>query len=250
MAENEESRVSQAYYAVIPANIRYDNDVPPNAKLLYGEITALCNQKGYCWASNDYFAKLYGCTKQSVSGWIGKLKAKGYIDVEIVYKEGSKEILNRYIKIFSDPIQNNLNTPIQKNLKDNITSSFNNTENNTKEERKKDSFNKIIAEYVNTFDEPMRSETEDLLTEWLKVRKAKRAAMTDRAIQMNVAKLDALANESGMTVVEYLQEVICRGWAAFYPIKNYQQKQQQSKAREQPTTGNVFLNLINDEMGV
>lgn len=125
--------LNKAYYAIIPANVRYDPDIPPNAKLLYGEITALCNQKGYCWATNDYFAKLYNCTKQSVSGWIGKLKEKGYIAVEIIYKEGSKEILNRYIKISDYPIQNNLNTPIQNSFKDNNTS-FNNTSNNTFEE--------------------------------------------------------------------------------------------------------------------
>ena len=87
-----------------------------------------------------------------------------------------------------------------------------------KKEIKNNSFDSIIAAY--TTDE----EITELLQEWLKVRKAKRAAMTDRAIQMNIDKMDKLAQESRMTVVEYLKEVICRGWAAFYAINDYQRQ--------------------------
>jgi SOS-response transcriptional repressor LexA len=70
-----------SYYAIIPAEVRYDKDLPPNAKLLYGEITALCNKEGYCFASNEYFANLYGVSKRSITGWIAALEAKKYIRV-------------------------------------------------------------------------------------------------------------------------------------------------------------------------
>ena len=103
-----------AYYANIPATVRYDKRLTPNAKLLYGEITALCNQEGYCWAMNAYFADLYGVSKTSISAWIGNLKEAGHITVQMNYKEGSKHILNRYIRILGEGMQDNLQTPTRK----------------------------------------------------------------------------------------------------------------------------------------
>lgn len=118
------------YYAIIPANVRYDKKIIPHAKLLYGEITALCNKEGYCWATNDYFSKLYGKSKTSISTWIKSLIDNGYIHSKIIYKDGTKEIFKRYLTILKDPIKENLNTPIKENLKDNITN-INNTDINT-----------------------------------------------------------------------------------------------------------------------
>lgn len=137
--------MNKNYYAIIPANVRYDKDLTPNAKLLYGEITALCNEKGYCWASNSYFSELYNTKKETISRWISQLVKKGYLSTEIIYKEGTKEIDKRNIYIVSVPIDKKINTPIDKNqkgndekintpidkkVKDNNTL-FNNTINNT-----------------------------------------------------------------------------------------------------------------------
>ncbi|MGX8233977.1 conserved phage C-terminal domain-containing protein [Bacillus subtilis] len=120
----------KSYYAIIPANVRYDNNIRPNAKLLYGEITALCNEKGYCWATNQYFADLYSVSKKSVSNWINELVEQGYITNELIYKEGSKEILHRYIRIVQYPNEEKFHRGMEEKVKDNNTS-FNNTSNNT-----------------------------------------------------------------------------------------------------------------------
>lgn len=121
------------YYAIIPADVRYDKELSPNAKLLYGEITALCNEKGYCWAGNGYFGELYGKDKSTISRWIKQLEEKGYITREVVYKEGTLEIENRYMRICNGGIGKNASTPIRKNERDNNTS-FNTTFNNQEEE--------------------------------------------------------------------------------------------------------------------
>ena len=119
------------------------------------------------------------------------------------------------------------------------TNELNTDISSIKQERKKESgsFDKMIANYSNG-----NQEIAELLKEWLKVRKAKRAAMTDKAIELNLNKLDRLAMESRMSVSEYLREVICRGWQAFYPINNYQLQQQQ---RQQGS--NIFLDMAKEE---
>ncbi len=71
------------YYAVIPAGVRYDDRLPPNAKLLYGEITALATAKGYCYASNEYFCQLYGLSERAISRLFGALESSGYIRREV-----------------------------------------------------------------------------------------------------------------------------------------------------------------------
>ena len=130
-----EKQTQKNFYAVIPAFVRYDKDLQPNAKLLYGEITALSNEKGFCWAENEYFANLYNVSKTSISKWISSLIKKQYITSEIVYKQGTKEIEHRYLRIVGGGIEEKLNTPIEEKLKDNNTSS-----NTTLKEINKESF--------------------------------------------------------------------------------------------------------------
>lgn len=87
-----------SYYSVIPANVRYDERLTPNAKLLYSEITALCNKHGYCWASNGYFSELYGKSKGTVSSWVKQLEIAGYITSEVKRNE-KNEVIGRYIRL-------------------------------------------------------------------------------------------------------------------------------------------------------
>lgn len=118
------------YYGIIPSNVRYDKRLTPNAKLLYSEITALCNDKGYCWANNKYFADLYEVSTTSISKWISSLIEFGYLTSTINYKEGTKEILHRYLRLVIYPIEEKLNTPIKEKLKDNNTINNNTINNN------------------------------------------------------------------------------------------------------------------------
>ena len=78
-AASEEARPS--YWAVLPAAIRYDAEIPASAKLLYAEISALTDQRGYCWASNAYFEGLYGLSERTIVRLIRALEKAGYIRI-------------------------------------------------------------------------------------------------------------------------------------------------------------------------
>lgn len=104
------------YYAIIPATVRYDTNLKYAEKLLYGEITALANKNGYCYAQNKYFADLYNVTAVSVSRWISHLQELGYIETEIIRNE-NKEIVSRNIYIADIPYYQKINTPIYQKVK-------------------------------------------------------------------------------------------------------------------------------------
>lgn len=131
------------FYAIIPASVRYDESVCANAKLLYGEITAMCSAEGYCWAENGYFAKLYNVNPETISRWISQLSKGNYINTELNKSEGNKRkifIVDASITLLTKnaiPIDKKRNTLLMKNaipidekrksIKENIT--INNTVN-------------------------------------------------------------------------------------------------------------------------
>lgn len=98
MNEPTSNREQPNYFAIIPAYVRYDKELSANARLLYGELTALASKEGYCWASNNYFADLYDVDVRTVSRWLEQLKEKDYIEID-TQKRGMEWDRRIYIKI-------------------------------------------------------------------------------------------------------------------------------------------------------
>lgn len=196
-------KIKPAYYAIIPANVRYDADLKPNAKLLYGEITALCNERGYCWAGNEYFAKLYKVGQKTVSDWISSLVKQGYLTRELVYKENSKEIEARILRIpapYPLPLKKEIPYPEKngevkttkkqdtetesdittlsikkgipplKNTEDNITNDYINEVFNNEDLKKYSDFIPLVEKWVKykKIEKKQQYKTADTLKAWIK----------------------------------------------------------------------------------
>lgn len=91
------------FYSILPAHIRYSNVLSDFEKILFSEIVALSNALGYCYASNSYFAKVYGKSARTISQAINNLAKYDYIKIYIDVGNGNKRrlyvILENYFKM-------------------------------------------------------------------------------------------------------------------------------------------------------
>lgn len=176
-----------SYYSIITADVRYDERLKPNEKLLYSEITALSNKYGYCTATNSYFSKLYRADKSTVSRWVSHLEKCGYVQVE--QTRNGKRIVQRKIYPVATPLLTKKSIPyaqkdqypIDKKVKGNITR-VNTTSMNTRERIK----------------QPLDTNTELSLLSW----PDSLGAMTDQ-----IGKLLLDASDQGMSA-DLLQKAI------------------------------------------
>ena len=214
------------YYAVIPANVRYDENLKLGEKMMYGEITSLTFKTGECWASNNYFARLYKVSPQAISKWINALEKQKYIT--IIYEKEGNRILKRIIKMVSTDIDRvstqvdrGINSSLegyQQEIKENNTSNNNTSINNIKENVKR-------KEYFESED------LNNLFNEFLEQRKKQKAVNSDRAIKLLLNKLEPYDDEVKKQMIE---QSILNSWKGIFDIKKKTEKHYETRyEREQ-----------------
>ena len=93
-------------------------------------ISSLTAEKGYCYASNDYLAKIFKTNVVTISRKIKILEEKKYIKIE--YEKKGCLVISRKIRLTKmlTAINKNANRTINKNVKDNNTNINNTNINN------------------------------------------------------------------------------------------------------------------------
>lgn len=219
------------YYAIIPANVRYNNSIQQGAKLLYGEITALSNKTGCCWAGDQYFMELYKVSQATIQRWLTSLEKNGYIDRTVKYKDSSKEIEKRYIRINAYPILKNENTytqkceyPILKNEQENNTSinNINTRANSTLES----DFEKLWKLY------PKKIGKKPAFAAYKRAMTRKKNPATNRQIQDGIVAYRQLINSKG-TEKQFIKDGSTffnqESWNDYLEVIKEEQEEQQAR---------------------
>ena len=213
------------YFGILPANVRYDKKLKPMEKILYTEITALSNSKGYCYATNSYFANLYDVHKNTAGTWINNLEKLGYIKSKIIYETGTKNVKERQLFIVTpinekidtyqqkdcDPINENVDTPINEIIEDNNTR-INNTSSNKKKINKKE--NVEIIKIKSVYES---KEFEKAFYDFIDMRVEIKKVPTKKAIEMIIKKLEKVGNEE--LAIQMLERSIINSWQDVFEIK-------------------------------
>ena len=202
-------------------------------KILYTEITALSNSKGYCYATNSYFANLYDVHKNTAGTWINKLEKLGYIKSKIIYETGTKNVKERQLfivtpinekidryqqkdcdpinKKIDTPINEKIDTPINKIIEDNNTR-INNTSSNKKKINKKE--NVEIIKIKSVYES---KEFEKAFYDFIDMRVEIKKVPTKRAMEMIIKKLEKVDNEE--LAIKMLERSIINNWQDVFEIK-------------------------------
>ena len=215
-------------WAILPGPVRYDLNLPPNAKLLYAEIAAKTNTTGYCWASNDYFAKQMGISADSVSRLIKSLETAGYIVVDV----DSSAVNDKRREIYLTPksfgleggIGKNAETPSRQKCRDRIGKNAdehiieNKKENSSLAERPKyvplDVFNAMTA-YTGTDGELLLA-----LLGWSEMRhRIHKPVSTAETVRRACRTLDKLSEGDRAYKLGCIRKSESHNWLGFFPLK-------------------------------
>lgn len=227
---------SPGFWAVIPAQVRYDPRLPPNAKLLYAEISALTNAHGYCWASNAWFAERFDMQAKSVSVLIGKLAKAGYIAVETDTNQSNENRRKIFLQMLPTPwgypLKNGDGYPLknggglpkktEQNNKYNIIPPISPTEK-TPEEYRADALRpKYMPMDVFHAIGDYCGEDADLMVAWLgwaEMRfKTKKPIATVSTVRRACNKMDELSKGYREYKLGLLHKATDRGWRGLFPL--------------------------------
>ena len=235
----EESRPS--YYAVIPADVRYDDSIPANAKLLYGEISALISADGFCFASNSYFMQIYGFSDPTISRLISQLEKAGYIKRELE-RDKSGQVVKRKIYLsvsvpqIQPPIKNDTTSPQKKGEGGIKNDGYTNTSiTDIEKENKKEKAKALTDEELQALfipwitdaagDSWSRKEMNDLYLALVgfyapRATKKQTPARTPAAFTALTNRLTRFSKGHAGLMVDMLERATTAGWKSVYAIND------------------------------
>lgn len=207
MGENKTERCSA--YVVIPAPVFFDRSLPPSARLLYGLISNLCNDRGYCWAKNETLCRYLEVKERTLRGLLEKLREGGYIEIDQRNQGGQTERRICLVGVYDRPAKNcrppgkNLPDPRQKIAAHTLLK--NNKENN---------ITPLTPQGGEDLDlSGMTPELAEAVTDWISYKRERRFRYQPTGLKRLLSQIRTYAAEYGdPAVIDVISQSIASGY--------------------------------------
>ncbi|MDR0407421.1 MAG: helix-turn-helix domain-containing protein [Campylobacteraceae bacterium] len=210
--------MSSNFYAILPVDVRYCKNLTPNAKLLYAEITSLLNQNAFCWATNAYFADLFGTSEEAIRKWIKSLADNGFIISEVTKNEkGTSRQISLPTVGKNIPTGRYIFTAAYNENNLNINNKENRIINNSTKEKKEKRKSKDMPNEILHCIKP------EIWQEWLTYRKEKKQSLTNTDIKRQLEFLNKqhmLSQDPNEIIVQSIKN----GWTGLFPLQKESKK--------------------------
>lgn len=237
-------------------DLLYTKPLSTSAICLYVILFHLNNKCGWqkeFTVANMTIQGLSGMSRNQLHKARLELIQNGYVN----YKKGNGNQCGKYLLVRLDTqigtqigtqtdtqldTQTGTQTDTQKQHNVGTLNKLNKTKQNETKVKKvskkgEPTFDDLINAY--TQNETLRSE----LKEHLKTRKAKKAALTNRAIELELGELDKLSDNED-TKIDIVRQSILRGWIGFFPLKEEQKSYKPNQTNNTQSSGNPFKDLL------
>ena len=198
-------------------------NLPGTPFIVYMRLFQIANMRGWpeCFPASD--AEICLMTgirnKKTIAEARRVLEQAGYIKTI----RGGKHQATQYqlVELGIAPVIGNQNTPITTPIDGAITTPITGhyikhkrkTETKTEKEKPKE---KAGAFSLDSYTQ--NAELIEALEGFIEMRKTKKAPLTERALRLNLSKLDKIGNND-VEKIEIVNESVMRGWLGFFPLK-------------------------------
>ena len=218
--------VYETGFGIISKSLVCNPNLSSEAKSLFAYFAAYAGNGDTAFPSVELILYHMNWSKTKFYKYRKELEDKGYLRVEQI-KEKGKFAHNIY-RLIAIPIENTTKSPCPKNsdtVKRDTVFSYtvnkdakrnslnkNSLNKNSSNNKKETSLDKLIKEYTDN------KELIETLIDFMKMRKAIKSPVTDRALKGILNKLDELASDD-KNKIGILEQSIINSWKGVFPLK-------------------------------
>ncbi len=203
--------IKQSFYNVVTSDVLDDKRLELGEIVLFVRISGLTVKNGFCYASDEFFAKKLQKSIRTVQRWLARLEDFGYIQRVPQYYPNSKKIKCRYINISRPLFSGDTHDTTNGDTGGDTSGDTHGVENN------KRMSSVFITEVINRDFEKYKDFL-SLILDWVEYKKTekKQSYKTEKGLKAFVNRLIKISSGNLEKAKEIVETSMANNWSGIF----------------------------------